>query len=65
MQMYCTFVLFVNQHFPGLPSSGTITATELHGIYERGDRKRSRGDIHFSFSNLVTLIAVRMAQVGE
>jgi hypothetical protein len=21
--MYCTFVLFVNQHFPGLPASGT------------------------------------------
>jgi hypothetical protein len=23
MQMYCTFVLFVNEHFPGLPASGT------------------------------------------
>jgi hypothetical protein len=23
IQMYCTFVLFVNQHFPGLPASGT------------------------------------------
>jgi hypothetical protein len=23
MQMYCTFVPFVNQHFPGLPASGT------------------------------------------
>jgi hypothetical protein len=23
MQMYCTFVLFVNQHFLGLPTSGT------------------------------------------
>jgi hypothetical protein len=23
MQMYCTFVLFVNQHFQGLPASGT------------------------------------------
>jgi hypothetical protein len=23
MQMYCTFVIFVNQHFPGLPASGT------------------------------------------
>jgi hypothetical protein len=23
MQMYCTFVLFVNQDFPGLPASGT------------------------------------------
>jgi hypothetical protein len=23
MQIYCTFVLFVNQHFPGLPASGT------------------------------------------
>jgi hypothetical protein len=23
MQMYCTFVLFVNQHFPGLPASRT------------------------------------------
>jgi hypothetical protein len=23
MQMYCTFVLFGNQHFPGLPASGT------------------------------------------
>jgi hypothetical protein len=23
MQMYCTFVLFVNHHFPGLPASGT------------------------------------------
>jgi hypothetical protein len=23
MQMYCTFVLFVNQQFPGLPASGT------------------------------------------
>jgi hypothetical protein len=23
MQMYCTFVLFVNQHFPGLPATGT------------------------------------------
>jgi hypothetical protein len=22
MQMYCTFVLFVNLHFPGLPASG-------------------------------------------
>jgi hypothetical protein len=29
MQMYCTFVLFINQHFPGLPASGThcITVT--------------------------------------
>jgi hypothetical protein len=27
MQMYCTFVLFVNQHFPGLPTS------ETHCIY--------------------------------
>jgi hypothetical protein len=24
MQMYCTFVLLVNQHFPGLPASGTL-----------------------------------------
>jgi hypothetical protein len=23
MQLYCTFVLFVNQHFPGPPASGT------------------------------------------
>jgi hypothetical protein len=23
MQVYCTFVLFVNQRFPGLPASGT------------------------------------------
>jgi hypothetical protein len=23
LQMYCTFVPFVNQHFPGLPASGT------------------------------------------
>jgi hypothetical protein len=23
MQMYCTFVLFVNQHFRGLPASET------------------------------------------
>jgi hypothetical protein len=23
IQMYCTFVLFVNQHFPGLSASGT------------------------------------------
>jgi hypothetical protein len=23
MQMYCTFFLFGNQHFPGLPASGT------------------------------------------
>jgi hypothetical protein len=23
MQMYCTFVFFVNQHFPGLTASGT------------------------------------------
>jgi hypothetical protein len=23
MQMYCTFLLFVNQHFLGLPASGT------------------------------------------
>jgi hypothetical protein len=22
--MYCTFVLFLNQHFPGLPASGTL-----------------------------------------
>jgi hypothetical protein len=28
MQMYCTFVLFVIQHFPGLPASGT------HCIYD-------------------------------
>jgi hypothetical protein len=27
MQMYCTFVLFVNQHFPGLPASGTHCIT--------------------------------------
>jgi hypothetical protein len=26
MQMYCTFVLFVNQHFLGLPASGTHCA---------------------------------------
>jgi hypothetical protein len=26
MQMYCTFVLSVNQHFPGLPASGTHCA---------------------------------------
>jgi hypothetical protein len=27
MQIYCTFVLFVNQHFPGLPASGTHCIT--------------------------------------
>jgi hypothetical protein len=27
MQMYCTFVLFVNQHFPGLPVSETHCIT--------------------------------------
>jgi hypothetical protein len=27
MQMYCTFVLFVNKHFPGLPASGTHCIT--------------------------------------
>jgi hypothetical protein len=29
MQMYCTFALFVNQHFPGLPTSGTHCITML------------------------------------
>jgi hypothetical protein len=28
MQMYCTFVLFVNQHFPGLPASETHCTKE-------------------------------------
>jgi hypothetical protein len=27
IQMYCTSVLFVNQHFPGLPASGTHCTT--------------------------------------
>jgi hypothetical protein len=33
MQMYFTFVLFVNQHFPGLPASGTHCTTR--GVIER------------------------------
>jgi hypothetical protein len=35
MQIYCTFVLFVNQHYLGLPSSGTL---QLGGgyVYETG-----------------------------
>jgi hypothetical protein len=31
MQMYCTFVLFVNQHFPGLPASETH-CTSFQGL---------------------------------
>jgi hypothetical protein len=36
VQMYCTFVLFVNQHFPGLPASGThcIILNVSTGTYE-------------------------------
>jgi hypothetical protein len=35
IQMYCTFVLFVNQHLPGLPASGThcIICTGFHSQY--------------------------------
>jgi hypothetical protein len=34
MQVYCTFVLFVNQHFPGLPASGLhcITKALRHSL---------------------------------
>jgi hypothetical protein len=31
MQMYCTFVPFVNQHFPGLPTSGTHCMSDVLG----------------------------------
>jgi hypothetical protein len=35
--MYCTFVLFVNQHFPGLPASGThCTISTPSNIYQKG-----------------------------
>jgi hypothetical protein len=34
--MYCTFVLFVNQHFPGLPSSGTHCISGLFAARESG-----------------------------
>jgi hypothetical protein len=30
--MYCTFVLFVNQHFPGLPTSGTHCITQAFEV---------------------------------
>jgi hypothetical protein len=30
MQMYCTFALFVNQHFPGLPTSGTHCIIKIY-----------------------------------
>jgi hypothetical protein len=33
MQMYCTFVLFVNQHFPGLPASGTHCIRSHDNVY--------------------------------
>jgi hypothetical protein len=32
MGMYCTLVLFVNQHFPGLPASGTTVYVYIHGL---------------------------------
>jgi hypothetical protein len=46
MQMYCTFVLFVNQYFPGLPASGThctnsgslIPQMQTEWVLERYDR---------------------------
>jgi hypothetical protein len=31
IQMYCSFVLFVNQHFPGIPASGTHCIFALAG----------------------------------
>jgi hypothetical protein len=39
MQLYCTFVLFVNQHFPGLPSSATHC---IIGIATRIQSERSK-----------------------
>jgi hypothetical protein len=42
MQMYCTFVLFVNQHFPGLPAS------ETHCIFSTDGRKRLSFYVHIS-----------------
>jgi hypothetical protein len=32
LQMYCTFVLFVNQHFLGLPASGTHCISFSHNL---------------------------------
>jgi hypothetical protein len=37
IHLYCTFVLFVNQHFPGLPASGTLCIkerTRVIDVYE-------------------------------
>jgi hypothetical protein len=34
IQIYCTFVLFVNQHFPGLPASGTHCTSTLCYSYD-------------------------------
>jgi hypothetical protein len=35
MQMYGTFLLFVNQHFPGLPASGTHCSSLLHELHHQ------------------------------
>jgi hypothetical protein len=38
-QMYCTFVLSVNQHFPGLPASGTHCIRKLWNVSLRNREK--------------------------
>jgi hypothetical protein len=50
MQMYCTFVHFVNQHFPGLPTSGTRCSFVLFNTF-----------ITFFILNIRTCCSVRFA----
>jgi hypothetical protein len=47
MQMYCTFVPFVNQHFPGLPASGThcIKLDQWDSVFLFANPQMSQGSI--------------------
>jgi hypothetical protein len=52
-QMYCTFVLFVNQHFPGLPESGTHCISE-RAYYLKGYVQWSRSgwwDVNYELAD--------------
>jgi hypothetical protein len=40
-QMYCTFVLFVNQHFPGLPASGTHCISSIKDLVREETETRN------------------------
>jgi hypothetical protein len=65
--MYCTFVLYVNQHFPGLPASGTpcIIRLLINGFFfEILVLKQMRKLRYFSPPSPINLLTLQMLYKG-